>query len=143
MGETYNTPYLNAKDGLRPLNPNENLKIGTCRKTTELFAFGIWKRKDSWTTIPLQTGTARWTLGTRDKAPCFPGEASWRVPEDREGRDQLRAHSRNLTHARISALPPETGLSGLWEEPAWPCVSVTSARKRSVGPALVFHSLKR
>lgn len=143
MGKTYNTPYLNAKDGLQPLNQNENLKIGTCRKTTELFASGIWKRKDSWTTIPLQTGTARWTLGTRDKAPCFPGEACWRVPNHRATRGPLRVHSRSLTRARVSALSPETGLSGLWEEPAWPCVRVTSARKRSDGPALVFHSLKR
>lgn len=35
--------------------------------------------KESWTTIPLQTGTATWTLGTRDKALCFPGEAFWRA----------------------------------------------------------------
>lgn len=36
-------------------------------------------------------------------------------------------------------LPPETGLAGFWEEPAWPSVGVTSARKRSVDPSLVFQ----
>lgn len=40
--------------------------------------------------------------------------------------------------ARVSALPPETRLAGLWEELAWPCVAMTSARKRPVGNAVVF-----
>lgn len=55
-------------------------KNGTSRQTTEPFASGIWKRKGSLTTVPLQTGTARWTLGTHGKAPCFPSEAFWRLP---------------------------------------------------------------
>ena len=84
LGEEWDRPIYplsKRKHCLWPLNSNENLKIRNCRKTVKFFASGIWKRKDSWTTIPLQTGTARWTLGIRDKAPYFPGEAFWQRTE--------------------------------------------------------------
>lgn len=83
VGQTCNTPYLNVKDVPLPLNPNTHTK-GTVARPRKRLSPG--SGKDHLTTIPLQIETARWTLGTRDKAPCFPSEASWRLPGDSTAR---------------------------------------------------------
>lgn len=135
-GGTDNTPYLSQRNR-RSIHPRSTrgrcFKKETHRKTTETFASG-GRGKQSLSTIPLRTGTATWTLGTRDKAPRFPRAAFWRLP----GTAQPAASGVSRSNRGVTSTPRprsrrKTG-GRVWAGPARACVRVTSARARSLAP---------